>query len=100
MLTAIVLRDSELATLSRHEVLAMEHLLHERLSEVARGRRSGDSALLLAIKAADYLSPLLDELGDDDVETLLATLARSELGRTALDRATAVAALTDTQAAA
>ncbi|HEX8004680.1 MAG TPA: hypothetical protein VF519_18490 [Mycobacteriales bacterium] len=94
MLTAIVLRDTERATLSRHEVLALEHLLHERLSEVARDRRSGDSALLLAIKAADYLAPLLDELGDEATFALLATVSATELGRAAFDRATAVAALT------
>lgn len=94
MLTAIVLRDAELATLSRTELLAMEHLLHERLSEVARGRRSGDSALLLAIRAADYLAPLLDELGDDAAYDLLEAVAASPLGREAFDRATVVAALT------
>lgn len=94
MLTAIVLRDSERATLSRHEVLAFEHLLHERLSEVARDRKSGDSALLLAIRAADYLAPLLDELGDEAVSDLLASVSGTELARTAFARATAVAALT------
>lgn len=99
MLTAIVLRDAELATLSRHQVLALEHLLHEHLSEIARDRRSGDSALLLAIKAADYLAPLLDELGDETVSTMLAELAGSDLGRTAFGRATAVAALTESRAA-
>jgi hypothetical protein len=99
MLTAIVLRDTELATLSRQQVLGMEHLLHERLSEIARDRRSGDSALLLAIKAADYLAPLLDELGDASAHALLDDLAGSELGRTAFDRALAVAALTDSRAA-
>lgn len=94
MLTAIVLRDDELSTLSRNETLALEHLLHERLSEIARDRRSGDSALLLAIKAADYLAPLLDALGDDGAYDLLAKVATSELGRAAFDRAKAVAALT------
>jgi hypothetical protein len=99
MLTAIVLRDDELAMLSRHEVLALEHLLHERMSEIARTRKSGDSSLLLAIKAADYLAPLLDELGDDATAELLADVAASALGRTAFDRANRVAALTDTHAA-
>jgi hypothetical protein len=99
MLTAIVLRDDELATLTRHEVLALEHLLHERMSEIARTRRSGDSALLLAIKAADYLAPLLDELGDDAVAELLADVAVSALGREAFDRAAQVAALTASTAA-
>jgi hypothetical protein len=99
MLTAIVLRDSELAQLSRHEVLALEHLLHERMSEIARTRRSGDSSLLLAIKAADYLSPLLDELGDEATAELLADVSVSDIGRTAYDRATAVAALTAPHAA-
>lgn len=99
MLTALILRDAELATLSRHEVLALEHLLHERMSEIARNRRSGDSALLLAIRAADYLAPLLDELGDDEVAGLLAHLSASEIGRTAFARALAVAALTETVAA-
>lgn len=94
MLTAIVLRDDELKTLSRHEVLALEHLLHERLSEVARARRSGDSALLLAIKSADYLSPLLDELGDDETFELVDRVRDSDVGRAANDRAMAVAAIT------
>jgi hypothetical protein len=94
MLTAIVLRDDELATLSRHETLAMEHLLHERLSEVARARRSGDSALLLAIRAADFLAPLFDDLGDEETMALLDALRESPLGRTAFDRVRAVAALT------
>jgi hypothetical protein len=99
MLTAIVLRDDELASLTRHEVLALEHLMHERLSEIARTRRSGDSSLLLAIKAADYLAPLLDELGDDAVAELVAGVLVSDLGRAALDRAAAVAKLTETTAA-
>ncbi|HEU0129949.1 MAG TPA: hypothetical protein VFQ85_03030 [Mycobacteriales bacterium] len=99
MLTTVVLRDAERASLSRHELLALEHLLHERLSEIARTRRSGDSALLLAIKSADFLAPLLDELGDDAVVELLAATAASELGRTAFDRAVAVAALTAPHAA-
>lgn len=99
MLTAMILRDAELASLTRHEVLALEHLLHERMSEVARTRRSGDSALLLAIKAADYLAPLFDELGDDAVVELLADVRVSALGRTAMARANAVAALTETAAA-
>lgn len=99
MLTPIVLRDDELASLSRHEVLALEHLLHERLSEVARTRRSGDSALLLAIKAADFLAPLLDELGDAQVAELLADLTASDLGRAAFERVAYVASLTEPSAA-
>ena len=94
MLTAIVLRDTELAGLSRHEVLAMEHLIHERLSEVARLRRSGDSALLLAIKSADYLAPLFEELGDDETFDLLDRVRESDTWQTASDRVAAVAALT------
>jgi hypothetical protein len=99
MLTAIVLRDDELARLSRPEVLALEFLLHERMSEVARARRSGDSALLLAIKAADYLAPLLDELGDERVGELLAAVMASPLAQVAFERANAVAALTARDAA-
>lgn len=99
MLTSLMLRDTELAALSRHEVLALEHLLHERLSEVARGRKAGDSALLLAIRAADYLAPLLDELTDADVATLLDTVRESVTGRRAFARAYAVAALTEVDAA-
>ncbi len=94
MLTTIVLRDEELATLDRHRTLALEHLLHERMSELARLRSSGDSALLLAIKAADYLAPLLDELGDEAVTALLSDVADSRIGQVAFDRAAAVAALT------
>ncbi|MDQ1711846.1 MAG: hypothetical protein QOE45_1296 [Frankiaceae bacterium] len=99
MLTAIVLRDDELAALTPHEALALEHLLHDRLSEVARTRKSGDSSLLLAIKAADYLSPLLDELGDAAAMELVDAVANSDLGRLAFERATAVAALTAPHAA-
>src|SRR5688500_14717757 len=99
MLTAMILRDTELATLSRHETLALEHLLHERMSEVARTRRSGDSALLLAIKAADFLAPLFDELDDDSVVELLADVRTSAIGKTAMARANAVAALTEPTAA-
>lgn len=99
MLTTIVLRDDEIATLSRTQVLALEHLLHERLSDVARDRRSGDSALLLAIKAADYLAPLLDELGDDGTDELLGEVADIPVAREAMDRALAVAALTEPHAA-
>lgn len=98
-MTAMILRDSETATLSRHEVLALEHLVHERLSEIARGRKSGDSALLLAIRAADYLAPLLDELTDDEVDTLLDRVRESAVGRTAFARTFAVAALTEVDAA-
>jgi hypothetical protein len=99
MLTAIVLRDDEVASLTRHEVLGLEHLLHERLSEVARDRRSGDSSLLLAIKAADYLAPLLDELGDDETFDLLDRLAASPVALVAFARAEVVAALTAADAA-
>jgi hypothetical protein len=99
MLAVLVLRDAELAALTRNEVLALEHLLHERMSEVARTRKSGDSSLLFAIKAAEYLAPLLDELGDDDAMDLLREVAASPLGRTAFDRASVVAALTAPYAA-
>ena len=99
MLTTIVLRDDELATLSRTQVLALEHLLHERLSEVARTRKSGDSALLLAIKAADYLAPLYEQMDDTDVDEMLCDLAGSDLGRTAFERVEAVAELTANRAA-
>lgn len=99
MLTPLILRDAELKTLTRHEQLALDHLLHERMSEIARSRKSGDSALLLAIKAADYLAPLLDEMGDDYVAELLARVAASDIGRTAFARALAVAALTEPAAA-
>lgn len=98
-MTPIMLRDSELAGLSRHEVLAIEHLLHERMSEIARTRKAGDSALLLAIRAADYLAPLLADLGDEATADLLAETARSETARVALDRAEAVARLTAAEAA-
>ncbi len=98
MLTQIVLRDDELATLSRTEVLGLEHLLHERLSEVARSRKSGDSALLLAIKAADYLAPLLDELGDAATDDLLHDLAESDLGHAAFERVSVVAELASSAA--
>lgn len=99
MLTAIVLRDREIAALSRTEVLALEYLLHERFSEIARTRKSGDSALLLAIRAADYLAPLLDDLGQDETTELLDAVAESDLGAAALSRAEIVADLTHADAA-
>ncbi len=99
MLTAMILRDTELASLNRHELLALEHLLHERMSEVARTRRSGDSALLLAIKASEYLAPLLDELDDDALTVLLTGVRASALGAVAFARANAIAALTEPTAA-
>jgi hypothetical protein len=92
VLTAIILRDDELASLSRHEVFALEHILHERLSAVARARRNNDSALLLAIKAADYLAPLLDELGDRRADRVIKGVASSSLGTLALERAMTLAA--------
>ena len=99
MLTAIVLRDRELAGLTRHELVALEYLLHERFSEVARLRRSTDSALLLAIRAADYLAALLDDLGDDGTTDLLRTVADSRVARTAFERCAVVAELTAAYAA-
>ena len=99
MLAVLVLRDEEIAALTRNEVLALEHLLHERMSEVARTRRSGDSSLLFAIKAAEFLAPLLDELGDEAALDLLHEVAASTVGRTAFDRASVVAALTAPHAA-
>ena len=99
MLTSLILRDPEVAPLSRHEKLALEHLLHERLSEVARGRKSADSALLLAIRAAGYLAPLLDELGEAGTAELLRAVRRSPVGQHAFVRAGALAAITDSSAA-
>jgi hypothetical protein len=99
MLAALVLRDTELASLTRNETLALEHLLHERMSEVARTRRSNDSSLLFAIKAAEYLAPLLDELGDADAADLLHRVAVSPLGQTAFERVGRVAELTAPYAA-
>lgn len=99
MLAALVLRDTELASLTRNEILALEHLLHERMSEVARTRRSHDTSLLFAIKAAEYLAPLLDELGDDGALDLLHQVAISPIGQTAFERVARVAALTAPYAA-
>lgn len=99
MLTALLLRDTEAAALSRHQTLALEHLLHERLSEVARARKAGDSALLFAIRAADYLAALLEELGEDATAETLARTRAGALGRAAFARLDAVAALTESSAA-
>ena len=93
MLTTILLSDAELAQLSRHEGLAVEHLIHERLSEAARAQHSGDRALLLAIKSAEFLEPLLDELGDDGCDALIATVRCHDVARVALSRADQVAQL-------
>jgi hypothetical protein len=98
MLTAIVLRDTERAALSRLEVLGVEHLLYDYLSEIARDRKHGNSALLLAIKSADYLAPILEELGDEGAIELLDAIRESALGQTIVDRASQVAALTESAA--
>lgn len=100
MLTAIILRRSEWARLSRVQRLALEFLVHDRLSEIARHRRSGDTALLLAIRAAEYLEPLLDELGAGGCDDLLTDVRVSDLGLSALLRTEEMAALAERSPAA
>ena len=95
MMTRVVLRDAELALLSEDERLALEYAIRTALSETARERRAGDSALLLAVSAAEVLGVLLERVGDDDADALIDDVLASELGRTALRRASAVARLTD-----
>ena len=68
------------------------------LSEVACFRRSGDSALLLAIKAADYLAAAGRD-GDEDVTAPLDEVRGTDVARTAFSRAYAIAALTEPNAA-
>jgi hypothetical protein len=89
-LSLILLRDGERARLSRHEVLAVEFLVHERLAEIARERTSSDASLLLVIKAADFMGPLIEELGDEEAKALVARVAASDIGAAAFERVAAV----------
>lgn len=95
MMTRVVLRDAELAALSDDERLALEYAIRSALSETARERRAGDSALLLAVSAAEVLGVLLEHVGEAGAEALIDDVLASEIGRTALLRASAVARLTD-----
>lgn len=87
MLTRIVLDDQSVAELSGFEVLALEYLVYDHLSEAARRRRSGDTALLLAIKAAEFLAPLVASHGDAGCDELLAAVRASATARAAIARA-------------
>ncbi len=95
MLTRLMLRADELADLSPAEILALEYVMHERLAELSRDHRSGDAALLLAIRAARYLEPLIAEMGEDGADILLGIVRDSAVGRRALDRTTEMAALAE-----
>lgn len=94
-MTRVVLRDTELALLTEDERLALEYVLRTTLSEVARVRRAGDSALLLAVSAAEVLGALLERHSQDEVDDLVAAMPEHEVGRVALRRARDVARLTD-----
>jgi hypothetical protein len=94
MMTRVVLRDAELASLSEDERLALEYAVRSALSETARERRAGDSALLLAVSAAEVLGLLLERIGEDATDALIDEMLASDIGRTALRRASAVASLT------
>ena len=94
-LSLILLSDGERARLSRVEVLAVEFLMHRRLAEIAKERRSADTSLLLAIKAAEFRAPLVAALGDQEVDALVARVAASEIGALALGRVAAVARSVD-----
>jgi hypothetical protein len=94
MLTRVLMRDAELAALDEDDRLALEYVVRTTMSEVARDRRHGDSALLLAVSAAEVLEPLLDRLGEHEVDDLLARTLGSDLGQVALRRAHDLAALT------
>ncbi len=100
MLTRIMLRADEIAELSPIELLAFEYVLHDRLADLSRDRRSGDAALLLAIRAARYLEPIIADVGPATADALLDSVRRSDLGRAALDRATELAALAEAARAA
>ena len=100
MLTRIMLRADEINDLAPAELLALEYLLHDRLAELSRDKRSGDAALLLAIRAARYLEPLIGELGEETTDALLESVRCSDLGRVALERTTEMAALAEATRAA
>jgi hypothetical protein len=100
MLTRIMLRADQIIDLAPIEMLALEYVLHERLAELSRDTRSGDAALLLAIRAARYLEPVIEALGADTADALLDAVRRSEIGRTALERTTEMAALAEAARAA
>ena len=94
MMTRVVLRDTELALLTDDQRLALEYAVRTALSETARERRAGDSALLLAVSAAEVLGVLLDRIGDERTDALIDEVVSSDIGRTALLRSRAVASLT------
>lgn len=94
MLTRILLLDAELSRLSVDERLALEYVVRSSLSDIARDRRSGDSALLFAIAAAEVYDVLLHGRDDEAVESLVERVRRSRAGRAAVDRAHRVASMT------
>lgn len=94
MLTRMLLRDAEIARLSVDERLALEYVVRSTLSEMARERRAGDSALLFAIAAAEVYETLLRSRDDETVEALTEKVRRSRVGRATLARVREVAALT------
>lgn len=95
MLTRMLLRDAEIARLSVDERLALEYVVRTTLSEMARSRRSGDSALLFAIAAAEIWAVLIRSRDDDAVEALVEKVRASRIGRTTLDRVRQVTAVTN-----
>lgn len=95
MLARIVLRDDEVAGLTPVETAALEYELRMELSEIARRRGNGDSALILAVQAMRALDVLLTEIPDEETALALADSVRATpLGALAVERITAVAALT------
>lgn len=90
----MLLRDAEISRLSVDERLALEYVVRSTLSEAARERRSGDSALLFAIAAAEVYEALLRSRDDEAVEALAERARRSRVGRLALDRVRKIAAFT------
>lgn len=95
MLTRMLLRDAEIARLSVDERLALEYVVRTTLSEKARSRRSGDSALLFAIAAAEIWEVLLRSRDDETVEALVEMVRASRIGRTTLDRLRQVTSVTN-----
>ena len=93
MLSLIALADADLSPLSAYERLAVEYLLRDELSELARERRTGDTALLLAISAAEVLHILHREMSSAEVDDLLDRVRHAAVGQLAIERAAQLAHL-------
>jgi hypothetical protein len=90
VLTTLVLPAEETADLGREELLALEYLLVDALSEHARSVGAGLTALRHAMSAAAHLEDLMAEVGSAEAVRLCGDLKHSGVGRRVIDAATYV----------